>query len=144
MSLIPSFPKGQIFAKITPPLEIKDLAQIIIETATESPKAEIKPTPVQSPNVPKFDFLMFTKMSDIDCGSSICFEIEQFEESCPIYLGVPPSCDPPCILEGCTIEMQYDIVCKLWHCRNTSTTTTSPTPGPGPTPPTPSPSSGKG
>jgi len=70
----------------------------------------------------------------IDCGQKVCDLVRKFVSRCDIFIGDLPNCDPPCHLEGCKIETEFNVICSVWECQAVSTTeppstsTTMPTP----------------
>lgn len=74
-------------------------------------------------------------LQDISCDDKICIESHSFASRCVVYTGSEPTCDPPCNLSGCKIEVHYNVLCTAWECAPKSTvnpipveTTTEPDP----------------
>lgn len=76
-------------------------------------------------------------VGDVSCSDKICIEEQSFQQSCDVYVGDAPFCDPPCFTENCTIEIRENVLCTYWQCLPISTTTfptTTVMPGPNPDP----------
>lgn len=65
-----------------------------------------------------------TMLSTRNCGSKVCDQVHIFREKCPIFVGTPPRCDPPCEEEGCQIQFEHNVVCSEWRCHEMPTTST--------------------
>jgi len=64
---------------------------------------------------------------DVECASKTCFEEEVFQEECIVYVGDKPDCDPPCFVDGCSTEVEFNSLCEVWICEDKIKTTTVPT-----------------
>jgi len=76
-----------------------------------------------------------------DCGDRICTLFFQIVETCILYVKseTHPSCDVPCDIRDCKLEIYHDIECPVWDCAlkpNSTTTTIAPIPITTSTPPT--------
>jgi len=61
---------------------------------------------------------------DVECASKTCFEEEVFQEECVVYVGDKPNCDPPCFVDGCSTEIEFNQLCEVWICEDKIKTTT--------------------
>jgi len=59
----------------------------------------------------------------VDCGQKVCNLVRKFVPRCDVFIGDLPDCEPPCHLEGCKVETQFNVVCSFWQCQDVSTTT---------------------
>lgn len=87
---------------------------------------------------------MANQVTAVDCFNKTCELTYEVVPNCYIYVQdeQDPSCQIPCNLNACTVELHHFILCPLWTCESkTSTTTLAPLPPsstPNPFPPSPS------
>jgi len=75
-----------------------------------------------------------------ECPDRTCVLSYRFVETCFIYTKPVdrPTCDIPCDVRDCHLDVFHEMNCPIWDCvphtTTTSTTTVSPDPGPHPSP----------